>query len=316
MAETMNNSNDDFEKQIADLKDQLKNIIMQQGAKSVSDSEKEEIVRFLSLQMTALSKIASDVGLNIEELFVQAMSSLVNKKVPERFIQQFTDLKQFFDNGYVVLNGTPNTFLYQLEKYIRHAERLWGNAAALFQLGSFSTSCFLSIVCIEECSKISLGKFQYFASVLNKETKVAQKARGKNPLNQHTKKHFIAACSGALVNNRMDRLLGIEKVSGFIDDCASGKLEILRQKCLYVDMNKEGTISVPHEIISDKEALFFVCLAGELLSSIEGAESLDGGFQEKLDKFESEYLTTLPPPPPPSATPSPTYYSGKQYSSA
>jgi len=76
----------------------------------------------------------------------------------------------------------------------------------------------------------------------------------------------------------------------FIEDCESGKLEKIRQMCLYADVNRGGTILIPAEIITKEQAAFYITLAGELLSQIEGAESIRSGFQDKVDKFATEHI--------------------------
>lgn len=212
------------------------------------------------------------------------------KKSVERFEKYALQLSEFLKQGFTVLAGDPEAMLKQLTKYIKHAENMWNDAVSMYETDRFSTSCFLSIVCIEECSKISFGEFQYFDRLLKKEQTTESKPSGRNPLNQHTKKHFIAACSGALVNARMDRTLGTEKVAEFIDKCESGEIEIIRQISLYADIDKGGKVLLPEDRITKEQSLFYVCLAGELLSQVEGAAFLGSTFEEKLNRFENKHI--------------------------
>lgn len=272
------------------LKNELKNILTQSYVDPNLVSDKEAMKELIIKVMADLYEITVKSGIEMDEIFQLVELKKVNKKQVERIRNYSLELGKFLEKGFVVLTGNPEVMLKQLGKYIRHAENVWNDAVSMYQKQRFSMACFLSIVCIEECSKISFGEFQYYHRILHEEPKGEKKPRGKNPLSQHSKKHFIAACSGALVNTRMDNLLGIDKVAEFIENCESGQLEKLRQMSLYADINKEGAVLVPEERITKEQSLFYVCLAGELLSQIEGAESFRGGFQDKLDKFEAENI--------------------------
>lgn len=272
------------------IKNELKNILIQSHVDPNLISDKEAMKELVIKVMAGLYEITAKSGIEMDEIFKLVEDTSVNKKQIERIRNYSLELGKFLEKGFVVLRGNPEVMLKQLEKYIRHAENVWNDAVSMYHKQRFSMSCFLSIVCIEECSKISFGEFQYYHRILYEEPKSERKPRGKNPLNQHSRKHFIAACSGALVNTRMDNLLGIDKVVEFIENCESGQLEKLRQMCLYADINREGGILIPEEIITKEKSLFYVCLAGELLSQVEGAESFRGGFQDKLDKFEAENI--------------------------
>ena len=58
--------------------------------------------------------------------------------------------------------------------------------------------------------------------------------------------------------------------------------------CIYTDVNKSGSVCMPEEMITKEKSRFYICLAGEILNEVLGAESLRRGFQEKLNKFEEE----------------------------
>jgi AbiV family abortive infection protein len=214
----------------------------------------------------------------------------VEKKQIERMGKHAIAMGDFLKDGFTVLTGNPEEMIKQLEAYIKHAENLWENALIMFQKSSYAMACFLSIVCIEECSKISFGEFQFYYTVIHGKSSVEIKPRGKNPLSKHNKKHFVAACSGALVNARMDNIVGVDKVTEFIEDCESGKLEKIRQMCLYADVSKEGAIVIPEAIVTKEQAAFYIAVAGQLLSQIEGAESIKNGFQDKVDKFAVDHF--------------------------
>jgi AbiV family abortive infection protein len=111
----------------------------------------------------------------------------------------------------------------------------------------------------------------------------------KNPLAVHKKKHFVAACAGALVNSRMDRILGMERVKEFLAICDKGLLEQLRQSCLYSDIGPAGNMLLPNEKIDKAQSLFYVSLAGEILAEVGGVEPITWDkLLEKVSKFENE----------------------------
>lgn len=60
--------------------------------------------------------------------------------------------------------------------------------------------------------------------------------------------------------------------------------------CLYADADREGNLLIPEAIITKEQSAFYVALAGELLSQIEGAESIRNGFQDKVDRFATENI--------------------------
>lgn len=212
------------------------------------------------------------------------------KVLVERFKQYGQELHNFLSSGYRVVTGpTPEEMLQQLFQIIKHAEGLWYDARLLFERRRYATACFLSIVCIEECAKINFGSYQY-TLFFQYPPQSLPISRRRNPLSFHVKKHFLAACSGALINSRMDRVLGREKIDSFISDCEKGKLEKLRQNCLYADVNQSGRrVLLPSEQINREQALFYTCLAGELLVEVEGIDrSIQGGLRDELSKFEKE----------------------------
>lgn len=280
---------------LKDIKDGLKNILTQAYVDENVISDKERMKEVIITVMGTLSEVAVHAGIDMDKILELADVTGIKKKQAERMKKYSILMGNFLKAGFTVLTGTPEEMLKQLETYIRHAEGIWENAVLMFQKSSFSTACFLSIVCIEECSKISFGEFQFYHMVIHGKSDVGTKPRGKNPLSQHNKKHFIAACSGALVNANMDRIMGVDKVTEFIEDCESGKLEKIRQMCLYADVSRGGTIIIPEAIVTKEQAAFYITLAGHLLSQIEGAESIRNGFQRKVDQFAIENLTINKP---------------------
>jgi len=270
---------------IRNIKDGLRNILTQAYVDESLTKDKEKMKELLIALMGTMSDVATFTGVRMDEIEELVNRTIVKKKPVERMKKHAIAMGDFLKDGFTVLTGSPEEMIKQLEAYIKHAENLWGNALMMFQKSSYAMACFLSIVCIEECSKISFGEFQFYHTVIHGKSSVEIKPRRKNPLSQHNKKHFVAACSGALVNARMDNIVGVDKVTEFIEDCESGKLERIRQMCLYADVSKEGAIVIPEAVVTKEQAAFYITVAGLLLSQIEGAESIKNGFQDKVDKF-------------------------------
>lgn len=273
-----------------ELSDRLRKILSQRHTDDSPTEDEERLKKLLAALVGTLSDVATITGTKMDEIEKIVNMVFVKKKPVERMKKHAIAIGDFLNNGFTVLTGSPEKMLKQLEAYIRYAENLWENAVMMFQKSSYALACFLSIVCIEECSKISFGEFQYYRTVMRGKSNDEIKPRGKNPLSQHNKKHFVAACSGALVNTRMDDIVGIDKVTEFIEDCETGKLERVRQMCLYADVNKEGAIVIPEAVVTKEQAAFYITVAGLLLSQIEGAEALRGGFQAKVEKFAAEHF--------------------------
>ncbi len=221
---------------------------------------------------------------------------LVRKRQVERGKRYSQKLSNFLSSGVKVVPGpTYEEMVRQVFQIVKHAEGLWNDAALLFKEGRYATTCFLSVVCIEECTKVDFARFQAYCCFVNSRkpyihnTPPQPKSR-RCLLTSHTMKQFLAACSGALVNSRMDRILGIDRVASFISDCEKGNLEKFRQSCLYTDINQgEQRMLLPVEQISREQALFYVCLAGEILAEVGGIEpSTHERLLDKVDKFEKE----------------------------
>lgn len=262
---------------------------------SVDPSIKEQLdatqmKKSLADILGSIMQVFADLGMERGEVFQQIEENLTTKKQFERFQEYSEELARFLSRGFKVVHGTPKDMVKQLSEIVAHAEDLWSVALLLFEQKHFAIACFLSLVCIEECAKISFGEFQLYDRVMSPSISIDGRPLGKNPLTSHVKKHFLAACSGALVNSRMDRILGTDKVNSFIEDCKAGKLEKLRQACLYADHSASGIMRTPASQITKEQSFFYTCLAGELLAEVEGAESTRGQFLERLNKFEEEGL--------------------------
>jgi AbiV family abortive infection protein len=163
-------------------------------------------------------------------------------------------------------------------RLVSHAEGLWSDACQLYLCRRFATALALSITCLEEIGKVSvarlelqLSKLPRLAEAFRSSPESKSPGRKGNPFYSHTQKLLLAAGAGALVNSRLDRLLGIEVVASFLDDVDADKIEHLRQACLYSD-TKGGQLYLPSEQIQDAQARLYIVLAGEVLAEVAGAD--------------------------------------------
>ncbi|MCC8959303.1 AbiV family abortive infection protein [Bradyrhizobium sp. Pear77] len=180
-----------------------------------------------------------------------------------------------------------STFAEALEQYlalVAHVERLWDDACKLYRERHYPLSTFLSILTVEEVGK--LGR-------LWNDLLAWDSPASSNPTlgllgRDHRKKHFMAVMAGAVVNARLDRILGLKEVRKLLQDVESGKLEQLRQSCLYIDV-VDGKVVKPEDVVDCSTARFFVVLAGELWAETLGHFPWE--FQRMIDKvteFEIE----------------------------
>jgi hypothetical protein len=94
------------------------------------------------------------------------------------------------------------------------------------------------------------------------------------------------AGAGALVNSRLDRVLGEGEIIRFIDAVEKGEIAKLREGTLYSDRTADGLL-LPSQVTTPEQARFYVALAGELLAEIFGLDSPYHEFLlEEVEEFE------------------------------
>jgi AbiV family abortive infection protein len=143
---------------------------------------------------------------------------------------------------------------------VYHCEELWHDASTMFLAGRVAPALFFAIVCIEETAKVAVARLQAHAWD-------GRKANEKRPrdLRSHRRKHWLAVCAGAVVNSRMDRIFGIERVNAFMKLVEDEGLERVRQSALYSDL-VGGRQHLPYRETRSEDARFYVAVAGELLA--------------------------------------------------
>jgi AbiV family abortive infection protein len=174
---------------------------------------------------------------------------------------------EMFGDGPPLLSGrTFKECLDQYHRLVGQVESLWSNACSHYRAGKFALCTFLSILAIEEIAK--LGRLWY--DLLAWDRPLPSDRKDLRILGRdHRKKHFLGVISGAVINSRLDRVLGHKPIKQVLQDAESGKLESLRQSCLYIDLH-DGRPVTPDDVISQDTARFFAVLAGELWAEILG----------------------------------------------
>ena len=146
-----------------------------------------------------------------------------------------------------------------------HMETLWDDECRLYREEHFPLSTFLAILTIEEIGK--LGRL--WQDLMGWD--IPDKVRGKISAGSagHHKKHFMGVMAGAIVNSRLDRIVGAKRIKQLLQDVESGELERLRQACLYIDM-REGKVVLPEDLVDSETAQFYAVVAGELWAEVLG----------------------------------------------
>ena len=85
----------------------------------------------------------------------------------------------------------------------------------------------------------------------------------------HKRKQLIGGFSGALVNARLDRVLGFDTVRKLLNIAQSNGLEKQRQDCLYIAIH-DGRTTTPRDRVDAEQARLFKVFAGEVMAEVLG----------------------------------------------
>lgn len=189
----------------------------------------------------------------------------------------------YSDSPPLLVPGTFDECLVQYQRLIAHVESLWDDACRHFHEARYPLAAFLAILAIEEVGK--LGRLWYDLLAWDRPMSSPRADLGRLG-RDHRKKHFMGVVSGALINARLDRILGEKAVKGLLQDVDSGKIESFRQSCLYIDL-VDGNTVLPSDRVAMDEARFYVVLAGELWAEVLGHFPWDfEAMQAKVISFE------------------------------
>jgi AbiV family abortive infection protein len=220
------------------------------------------------------------------EMRTQAERTYRAKSAQARMLPFFKTVAELANEYQVIPPGDEGHRHEAFRLLVSHVEHLWDDAVSLFSRGSYPTAFFLGVVVVEELGKVAIAKVQAVLGVPSAAI-VGVGKRGA-PLRSHPQKHVLAAGAGAVVNSRLDRIVGIDNVIDFIERAESGALERQRQDCLYYDVDDDGQ-HLPYKETTREEAQLVLTIAGELLAEV-GAMDPDEWERllRKIERFEAE----------------------------
>ncbi len=170
----------------------------------------------------------------------------------------------FRTNRSLLTGETFDECLNQYKRLIEHVEKTWSGACGLFLNGNHPLAAFTAILVIEEVGKLSRLKddLMHYDSAI-------ERPNGEPVMRDHRKKHFIGVMSGAVINSRLDRILGKGVIRKILNQAENNELERIRQNCLYIDIINGKAVS-PHEVVDVDLARTLCILAGELMAETLG----------------------------------------------
>jgi AbiV family abortive infection protein len=224
-----------------------------------------------------VEQLIQDVAANCsKDVRDEARGKALQKNTKSRFDNYCNISNELIVSGPSLLPGTSaEADAVTFEMLVTNVEKVWLDSCRLFRAESYPTSLFLAILCIEETGKVGVERFNLALNETKRQQGAAivraSSGRKKNNFYSHTKKHILAAGAGALINARLDRILGLERVIVFLDEVENNKIEDLRQHCLYIDHDGVRAV-LPYESINADTAQFYIVLAGELMAESLGVE--------------------------------------------
>jgi AbiV family abortive infection protein len=220
-------------------------------------------VRILKLLRGEMNAGMVEAGVNPDDEAIARR--LARKDGSRRFVKLVEQRAQAFNEQPSLLSGA--TFEACLEQYkalIGHVEGMWTDACQFYMGGNYPFAGFFSILVIEEVGKLS----RLFEDLLHYDIPRAVELSGKVE-KSHRRKHFIGVVSGALINARLDRVLGQDVIRKILHQAESEELGKIRQSCIYVDV-QDGRAVIPSEAIEAERSRVLTVLAGELMAEVLG----------------------------------------------
>lgn len=213
----------------------------------------------------------------------ESISEELGKRDGARRMTRLSEImgEAFKTNRSLLTGKSFDECLNQYKGLLDHVEKTWSGACDLFLNGNHPLAAFTAILVIEEVGKLSRLK----DDLMHYDTEI-ERAKGEPVMRDHRKKHFIGVMAGAVINNRLDRILGKGVVRKILNQAENNELERIRQNCLYIDIVNGVTVS-PHDVIDVDLSRTLCILAGELMAETLGF--LPWEFErmiEAVSKFE------------------------------
>lgn len=193
------------------------------------------------------------------------MRELARKDGTRRFAKLAQEHARTLNEQPSLLSGASfEACLTQYQALLGHVERLWAEACRCYMTSSYLLAAFISILVIEEVSK--LCRLPY--DLMFYDVPRAASADG-GVHKSHRRKHFVGVISGALINTRLDRVLGKDVIRKILHQAESDELEKIRQSCLYIDLRGDRAVT-PAEVIHSDQARTLTVLSGEIMAEVLG----------------------------------------------
>ena len=194
---------------------------------------------------------------------------MVVKDQFRRFQMSMVITAQMLEEGPPLVQGDPEQRFRDWQLCVASVEDLWRASAVLWLDGYHAAATALAISTIEETGKLAVERFRLWGAdriVFPESMQSLWEAR-QSQFRDHRTKHVIAAMAGALINARLDRILGLQFINEFLECVERKRLEKFRQSCLYLD-RKKGVLQTPKRVIEPMTSARYVALAGEILAEI------------------------------------------------
>jgi len=244
-----------------------------------------QMMRFFQIassDVDFLTRMSAEIQQKMEESGYEPDSDSISKELdqrhgPRRMERLEKIMSEAFQTNRSLLTGKNfDECLVQYKGLLEHVEKTWSGACNLFQNGNHPLAAFTAILVIEEVGKLSRLK----DDLMHYDNEI-ERPNGDPVMRDHRKKHFIGVMTGAVINSRLDRILGKGVIRKILNQAENNELERIRQTCLYIDIVNGATVT-PHDAVDVDMSRTLCILAGELM-----AETL-GFFPWEFERMISE----------------------------